>query len=192
MICPDGHIKVCTLGLKQWNLNSFEFKSESPLCPNVRTTRKALLLWYIVLYKALSFHPFSSKYSGHRLVDIVCMSWDTFPTWIFNLAPLFGQSGLFFQTFSVLWGIISVKSYLKFILVANSKNGAHLLNLMHRYTSPWMIKFRVSSQGDLQTSNDQIKINVLPSTRLLWDFFFDWYFDIKESKGNKKNLYISK
>ena len=58
------------------------------------------------------------------------------------------------------------------------KNGAHLLNLMHRYTSPWMIKFRVSSQGDLQTSNDQIKINVLPSTRLLWDFFFRlilWY-----------------
>ena len=70
------------------------------------------------------------------------------------------------------------------------KNGAHLLNLMHRYTSPWMIKFRVSSQGGLQTSNDQIKIKVLPLTRLLWDLFFVWYFYIKESKGNKKNLYI--
>ena len=108
-----------------------------------------------------------------------------------------------FQSWAIFWAVraaeiflkqflsceaifLSRVRYLKFILGANSKNGAHLLNLMHRYTSPWMIKFRVSSQGDLQTSNDQIIIKVLPLRRILWKIFSIDTLISKKVKGTRR------
>ena len=132
----------------------------------------------------------ASKRDVLELATLQYMPWDTFSTWIFNLGPFFGQSGLqrfFLKQFLSCEAIfLSRVRYLKFILGANSKNGAHLLNLMHRYTSPWMIKFRVSSQGDLQTSNDQIKIKVLPLTLLLWIFFSIDTLISKKVKGTRR------